>query len=194
MPVYPKWTKGADCKSDAIASGVRISLPVRLIKEKMTTDLEIAWFAGLFEGEGSFVFTSKKPKGISICMTDEDIILKVQKIFGGNVYLANRNNQKVHWKQAYLWHLNKNEALPIIKQILPYLGERRSQRGQEFLDISLEMQRKIDEEFVFFEKRRQKIKELYETSLYTHKEIGSLVGMERSHVSRTIKEIYNSVV
>lgn len=60
----------------------------------------ITWFAGLFEGEGSFLFHKGKPKAIVISMTDKDVLEKVQKFFGGSIYKLGK--RKEHWKDAWL--------------------------------------------------------------------------------------------
>lgn len=49
------------------------------------TEVEIAWAAGIFEGEGCFTTMSnqrgKKYIGLQVNMTDEDVVLKLYNVF-----------------------------------------------------------------------------------------------------------------
>jgi hypothetical protein len=91
---------------------------------------QIAWLAGLIEGEGSFVATTRT---LSVVSTDEDIIHRLRDTTGvGRIYRAAR--QQPHHKQAYLWNVGRSAHLrQLIPLLLPWLGERRTQAAATLL-------------------------------------------------------------
>lgn len=108
------------------------------------SDTEIAWIAGLLEGEGSFSFDKRPSKRykvstappaptIQISMIDEDVIK----------YLANLLNKKysevgrrtVKNKPVYKLNVRDRETLSyLLPCILPYMGKRRSEQIQKGID------------------------------------------------------------
>lgn len=106
----------------------------------MPTDAEIAWFAGIFEGEGTFETSKRSTARMTIAMSDRDIIERIDKVFPCGRALAVRNDEGmraryVDPKPMYVWRLGTGAAITeVIASILPWLGERRSARAQEVLD------------------------------------------------------------
>lgn len=94
------------------------------------TEFEIAWLAGLLEGEGSFILYSWKgrPKyhcpRIQLTMTDKDVIEKVSNLLSTTLYGPYKYG--VSKKETYQIQVNGKAAIPILEKILPYMGERRS--------------------------------------------------------------------
>jgi len=110
----------------------------------MPTSEEIAWAAGLFEGEGCIAldtyWTSSKRRhrlALSLGMTDEDVVTRFVQIVGvGRVRLQNRDNGWVqpHWRDQYLWEIGgRKDCLRIAAMFLPYLGTRRRKKLVECL-------------------------------------------------------------
>lgn len=103
----------------------------------MKDELDIAWAAGILEGEGCFGLNKVKnfpSKQISIrCkMTDNDIILRLQSVFGG--YVRPKKPNKETDKPLWEWSLYKQaDVETVILKILPYLGVRRSAKAKELL-------------------------------------------------------------
>lgn len=103
----------------------------------MKEELDIAWAAGILEGEGCFGLNKVKNcsyKQITIrCkMTDNDIILRLQSIFGG--YVRPKKPNKETNKPLWEWSLYKQaDVEAVIFKILPYLGIRRSAKAKELL-------------------------------------------------------------
>ena len=104
----------------------------------------VAWFAGLFEGEGCFFkdwrkrSTSKRgtvPQyTIKIKMTDKDVIDKLHRLFGGNIYVDKKQSE--HHKQPYSWYLcRKADVERLITAALPFFGDRRAHRALDKLDL-----------------------------------------------------------
>lgn len=107
------------------------------------TEIETAWLAGLFEGEGCI--TAKKSAGnqrfLLIKMTDEDVVRKAHRIAGvGKLYGPYKAvNSKVrdtsHYKPFWQWSVfARDEVLYLGNAIIPHLGERRRAKMLEALD------------------------------------------------------------
>lgn len=146
----------------------------------------IAWAAGLFEGEGSFCFNYGKPKAIQIASTDKDVLEKVVQIFGGKVYTLSRDKMKSHWKTEYVWKLPTSHTLDFFSKVEPFLGERRLERGREYIRLFTEIQERREQKSKDTLERYAKIFELREQGL-THQKISEEVGLDRSHVSKILR-------
>lgn len=112
-------------------------------------DLDWHWLAGLFEGEGTALLRYRERKNwdgplrptgiISIDLTDEDVLLHVQEVFGGNLYgpyqkKALRADGTPHLP-SWTWSVSKaSEVLRIARGIRPYAFSRRGQKLDEVID------------------------------------------------------------
>lgn len=152
----------------------------------MYTEIELAWFCGLFEGEGSFYFLYGKPKGLQITMTDLDVLEKVQRLFGGRIHVASRNDAKPHWKKCWRWHCNISDARVLVPLMMPYLGERRQLRGNEFILLSDKKVKEIELKVRKINERKSEILRLNRTGSHTQGQIASIVGVHRTHVNKII--------
>ena len=89
---------------------------------------ERAWAAGLFEGEGSVYRKTIRTGGRtylyirrSMCMTDEDVLLRFARVMGGTVSgPTDRGPNKPIWQ----WQRNA-DIRPAIAAMWPWLGQRR---------------------------------------------------------------------
>lgn len=113
----------------------------------MATELELAWAAGLFEGEGCFT-VSRRQKSLhgvktgqvygqmvaTMTMSDEDVVRRFHKIIGfGNFYAlgAPRPGTKKVWR----WCVQSRDGVRTFYDLVkPWLGERRLLQGQQVLD------------------------------------------------------------
>ena len=105
----------------------------------MPTQTEIAYLAGLFDGEGCIQIKKQweakkragKPKrykvwriSMEISMTDKDIIDWVHKTVGVGTVLINVKNKspssKPHWKTQWRWRCSHRQAYKVCKMIWPY--------------------------------------------------------------------------
>jgi hypothetical protein len=95
---------------------------------------DIAWLAGLFEGEGCISFTSKRTVQIRIVSTDKDVVESVDRLVpspNGIRSYAPKPNRKQQW----VWVISKREVnQDFLNQILPYLHSRRRARALEALE------------------------------------------------------------
>ena len=100
----------------------------------MSTSIkDIAWLAGLFEGEGCF-FTSGKTCFMVIEMTDLDTIEKVKYItkFPGKIYEI-KDPRNDSWKLRYKVQLSQTLAAQWMMTIYPLMGLRRKSKIREVL-------------------------------------------------------------
>lgn len=94
----------------------------------------IAWAAGLFEGEGCIVCEPIKNRANSwrVCLSlgsvDKDVLDKLlQTVECGKIYGPKQVKDN---KPFYYWQVNKNhEVLNVLGQFYPYLCERRRKKA-----------------------------------------------------------------
>lgn len=97
------------------------------------SDVQLAWLAGLLEGEGSFIpATEKNPVCIAINMTDKDIIDKVAQWWGVSVCLPRK--QEDHHKQSYRCMIRGSRAVTWMESIYGWMGERRKSQINTAID------------------------------------------------------------
>lgn len=89
---------------------------------------DIAWLAGLLEGEGSFELSKNSPNTriprIRLAMLDKDIVEKAAGFLQSSIttYLTPKRN-----KTMYRTTIAKKEILiDLLPKLLPYMGERRT--------------------------------------------------------------------
>lgn len=100
--------------------------------------IDVAWLAGLFEGEGSVGIYDGKAR-MTIRMTDRDVIERVHGFFPYNsIQVVNPKPVRAEYNQPktqYAWRLSRREHITtVLELILPFLGERRSAKAREVLD------------------------------------------------------------
>jgi hypothetical protein len=92
-------------------------------------DIEIAWLAGLLEGEGSFVCpppSDPKRVRIMIEMSDLDVIERVSELVG--LAYTRPNLRQAHWQQSYKLTIRGAKAVEVMRSVYPFMSLRR--RGQ----------------------------------------------------------------
>jgi hypothetical protein len=106
----------------------------------MNDELQVAWAAGFFEGEGCITHKNKKKdrQVISLNNTDKDVIERFISIVNyGNLrgpYKSNGTKHKPTHKPYWMWEVaKKSEVKRILEMFLPYLGKRRRQRAEQAL-------------------------------------------------------------
>lgn len=98
---------------------------------------DIAWLAGLLEGDGSFELAKNGPNTVAptlrVAMLDQDIVERVSVLFG-NTPVYTYNTPKGD-KTMYRTQISKQAILqPILESILPYLGIRRKEQANEMIN------------------------------------------------------------
>lgn len=105
------------------------------------TEAQVAWAAGLFEGEGCwnvYVHPGGKTRmQARLGMTDRDVVERFAAVVGcGSVYLNDcEANQRKGWKPLHTWAVYEAEKVrEVIALLLPYMGARRTAKAREVLD------------------------------------------------------------
>lgn len=100
----------------------------------------IAWVAGIFEGEGTFSSPGRgNTFALTVRMTDEDVIRALADRSGyGRVngpYLDPRGDNR---KPIYMWSVSVSEdAYRLFESMKPWLGRRRIATGDKYLHAYL---------------------------------------------------------
>lgn len=104
----------------------------------MSREAEIAWAAGVFEGEGCFSLMQQRGRSsVSLLavlgMTDRDVVARFHEIVGvGNVTIRDRPDPR--HKRQWIWQAAAiDDVRHVIRLFSPWLGERRSARAAEVL-------------------------------------------------------------
>lgn len=98
-------------------------------KETMN-EVDIAWLAGLLEGEGSFLRgppSAPTTPVVKVQMTDRDIIERVAVLFGVG-YVNESVKKEAHWKTSYQTMLRGSRAVTLMQLLRPFMGVRRQQQ------------------------------------------------------------------
>ena len=115
------------------------------------TETEIAWLAGLLEGEGCFSLDRPGGKNsryrafrISLASTDQDVIETVHRLTGaGRIETMWATVRAENQKTAYRWALNRRDHVRLlIDRTLPYLHERRRTKASALLTAMKEYEEK----------------------------------------------------
>jgi hypothetical protein len=94
-------------------------------------DLDIAWAAGVYEGEGSCVRSGhgKRSFSISIAQKDPEMLYRLRDFFGGTVkeYENSRGTNKNGYKpfMIFAWRVCGDRARIFLAVIYSYLTQRR---------------------------------------------------------------------
>lgn len=87
----------------------------------MKRELELAWLAGLIDGEGCISLTPS----IRIVLVERDkfVLEKVIEITGaGNLNFRPLNKKNPNWNNQYCWNLyKKKDVVRVAREVLPYL-------------------------------------------------------------------------
>jgi hypothetical protein len=107
-----------------------------------TSDAEVAWLAGLLEGEGSFYMLTSRtgelrkayryPK-IQVSMTDRDIIDRVSVLFGTKTYAKPPARKYPDRRPQWQAQISGVGAAEWMVRLRPWLGERRRAKIDEVL-------------------------------------------------------------
>ena len=92
----------------------------------MTDTTEIAWLAGLLEGEGFFGLNRGKYPVIALEMTDEDIVVKIAAMWDVRVY---------HHRNTWTARVYGTQAIQWMMTLLTLLGKRRSEKVIKIIKV-----------------------------------------------------------
>lgn len=97
---------------------------------------QIAWAAGLFEGEGTIVIQcSRHNHGIrmSLGMSDRDVVERFAEVVGcGTIYEAKQRDPR--HKTMWRWQCGRAaQVIEIVDAMRPWLGQRRTTKADEVI-------------------------------------------------------------
>lgn len=145
-------------------------------------DIDIAWAAGLFEGEGCISRSAARTVRFQLKMQscDHDVIERFHQIVGlGQVYGPLRRS--LAYKPFWIWTTGRAGSVAcVLEAFLPYLGKRRSEKAVEAIAASKDVPPpySLDEDAVRRIKLRAKLG-------LTQRELGLEFGVNR----RTIGDV-----
>lgn len=102
-------------------------------------ETDLAWLAGLLEGEGSFLHgPPSEPNRIrvSLAMTDEDVVARAAVMLGVRYKKEPSRNDK--WKPSYYLQVRGRRAARLMRQLHPLMGVRRRKKIEEVLRVFIE--------------------------------------------------------
>ena len=97
----------------------------------MPHNTEIAWVAGIFEGEGCVLVTTQGVLWVTVTNTDLRILDELKRICGGDICRGGITKTLTHVKR---WRHAGSSADAFLKQILPYL------KGNKKEEVELALQ------------------------------------------------------
>jgi hypothetical protein len=111
----------------------------------MTKEQQFAWVVGILEGEGCFkIHPSRKTNSkeyfypqVEVNMADEDTIRRIHEFSGiGNVQGPYVDKRNPTYSPMWRWSVQKHQdALKLMKEVLPFMSARRSTKIKEILSI-----------------------------------------------------------
>ena len=93
---------------------------------EMADPLELAWLAGLLEGEGSFLRgppSSRRLPAIRVAMNDRDVLERVASLWGSR--LATIAPRRDGWAVSYSLNIRGANAVAWMHALRPLMGTRR---------------------------------------------------------------------
>jgi hypothetical protein len=93
---------------------------------------EIAWLAGIIEGDGCIGFN--RTPNVIVAMTDKDVVERVAKLFGKHCHQCPPHGKGL--KTVYTAKVHATDAIGIMEAIRPYMGKRRTKKIKEVLKLA----------------------------------------------------------
>lgn len=102
----------------------------------MVDDTELAYAAGLFDGEGSISLVRQRTNRshspqVAVASVDYEVVRWFQKRFGGSI--VTKQPRKSNHSVSYDWRLTDRRALRFLELICPYLVIERKIRRVDLL-------------------------------------------------------------
>ena len=97
----------------------------------MPSTKDIAWVAGMLEGEGCFFVSNNRclaSATIAVMSTDYDIILRLRSVTGTTNFVQTIRRNTKYWKTCYKLLISGNKAIQWMMTIYPLMGIRRQEK------------------------------------------------------------------
>lgn len=90
---------------------------------------DIAWAAGIVDGEGCIRTTRHRHRALSVELTvtntDPRMLFKLRELFGGNICQQRKASEK--GRATWCWRVHCENAICILETLLPFLIVKRDQ-------------------------------------------------------------------
>lgn len=105
------------------------------------SEIEVAWLAGLLEGEGNFEFNNynRSCPRVRVEMTDKDVVDRVASIIGGKPTVRPAKKYQDHHKQSYVYSASGARLIPLLKRMFPYMSNRRRAKLSAIFDQFIDL-------------------------------------------------------
>lgn len=97
-------------------------------------EIELAWIAGFFDGEGHTNVRINKLNGrlfktvhVSVGQQCEEVIKYLKECYGGNIYMYAKERKASLNKDFYQWSIVGTRAVKFLHDIYPYLRVKKEQ-------------------------------------------------------------------
>lgn len=135
---YQRWRTTGN-PNDVVPPGQRRNAR----KPPPISEADLAWLAGLLEGEGTFFMQKGHKNGVCyqypiivVSMTDEDVIDRVAYLFGTSSHKESQRyyadlgvSRKPSWRASAAG----TRAVSLMQSLLPWMGKRRGEKIKELL-------------------------------------------------------------
>ena len=103
----------------------------------MLSITELAWLAGILEGEGCFLLTTKSESNlgypqINVSMSDKDVMDRVALLLEASIYLK-ADKRKESYKDQWVAKVNGARAAGWMMTLYSFMGERRKAKIRQVL-------------------------------------------------------------
>ena len=103
----------------------------------MNTIADLAWAAGIIDGEGSIFIMKQQRKDrerghnyilrISVQSTDPYMTKELGKLFPDGAIFSQDRYKSENWSDTLKWQVNGRRAVNVLKQILPFMRVKQDQ-------------------------------------------------------------------
>lgn len=93
--------------------------------------LDIAWAAGLYEGEGSVTTTSTVNTKVALSQKDDEVLLRLASFFGGKIYPGKNTNGE----PRFTWMLSRERAWGFLLTVFTFLSSRRRKQIRDVFAV-----------------------------------------------------------
>ena len=125
---YKSWWKTTRRGTIAIVSPLVVQALFGMVDPATcTTECDVAWLAGLLEGEGSFGIAGHKPNGypvIKVEMAARDVIERAAEMLGSSAVRAIVPDHP-KWSVTYEAKISGTKAADWMRRLRPLMGSRR---------------------------------------------------------------------
>lgn len=110
---------------------------------ELIRNTEVAWAAGLFEGEGHVTANYNAPRGrprvvVTLSICDKDVFDRFVAIVGVGSVRLERLLPSQH-RDRWVWQITGKSAKPILEMLLPWMGKRRREAVERGLRLVQEI-------------------------------------------------------